>query len=178
MKVITYCIPHFQADCSCMCIRRFLTQVFHDTNEAWCIIQVCGLPTITQKFIYEFNFVTSAVKKCKNTAMEIIPGHAGFCSKFVFCVSCNNFNLKTKHWCIDILVLPSQITRMGHLTSRAQFRIWSHPCRLYGCCSYDIWWASWSDVLFPRQELWLKMELVLLWVLWHEQMWHVLMCEW
>ena len=75
MQKYTDCFLYFQASCSWSHIVCFLTKMFHNSNKTWHIIQVRSPSTITQKFIYEFNLVTSTPKICENTAVKIFPVH-------------------------------------------------------------------------------------------------------
>lgn len=97
MQKYTDCFFYFQANCSRLRIVCFLTKTFHNSNETWRIIQVRGSSTITQKFIYEFNLVTSTPKICENTAVKIFPVHVGFGLKFSLSIISEYFNLKTEH---------------------------------------------------------------------------------
>ena len=97
MQKYTDCFLYFQANCSRSRIVCFLTKMFHNSNKTWHIIQVRSPSTITQKFIYEFNLVTSTPKICENMAVKIFPVHVGFGLKFSLSIIGEYFNLKTEH---------------------------------------------------------------------------------
>ena len=104
MQKYTDCFLYFQANCLWSHIVCFLTKMFHSSNETWCIIHVRSPSTITQKFIYEFNLVTSTPKICKNTAVKIFPVHVGFrifTFHYQWVLQPENWTLYTNTWVLS-----------------------------------------------------------------------------